>query len=63
MDTSDNLLNVLLTDIEDSCYDSTKFPGSVIGIVGNFGKLVIIELETDDGLVQFVPESTHEKKS
>ena len=55
---SDNLINALLTDIEDIC---TKYPGSVISIVGDFNKLDTTKLETEAGLVQLVSEPTHGK--
>ena len=55
---SDNLINALLADIEDIC---TKYPGSVISIVGDFNKLDITKLETEAGLVQLVSEPTHGK--
>ena len=55
---SDNLINAILTDIEDIC---TKYPGSVISIVGDFNKLDTTKLETEAGLVQLVTEPTHGK--
>ena len=55
----DNLINAILTDIEDIC---TKYLGSVISIVGDFNKLDTTKLETEAGLVQFVTKTNARKE-
>ena len=50
--------NQVNDQVNDIC---TKYPGSVICIVGDFNKLDTTKLETEAGLVQLVSKPTHGK--